>query len=150
MNENENKSENYVNEVIAHEVKSQDVYLDIANKWANMKTSVGMDVTLIMKGCIVTGSIISGKLWAEKQSANLKRTETDEDKQLVRDAIADSIQSLGDSLYASENESSPHSFMHLTNANILSPSGHSLGIKADMRIKLGEVDGFFFGNTKKS
>lgn len=146
----ENESENFENEVIAHEVKSQDAYLNVANKWANMKTSVGMDVTLIMKGCIVTGSIISGKSWAEKQSANFRGANIDDDKQLVRESIADGIQALGDSLYDPDDDSRPHSFMHLTNANIFSPSGHSLGIKADMRIKLGEVDGFFFGNITKS
>ncbi|PYZ94627.1 gas vesicle protein GvpU [Salipaludibacillus keqinensis] len=117
-----------------------DTVLQLLIETANTK-NYSFDITLNVKGTVVTGTVIAAKDYLEKLSKEFSQ----EDE--VEKEINDKLQSAVDALEEEEEPSA--NYVHLEEAKLFSESGKSLPSEGSVlwRGKLNDVDGFFLGKV---
>ncbi|MGC0970151.1 hypothetical protein [Pantoea agglomerans] len=132
----------------------QDADLVFLANLAN-KADVGFEVTLFVKGCIITGKLISGKKYYSALSEKFDSYSPDSYGALVKEYLLEShkIYSATEEEIAidddSEDKDIPLNFMHLENVSLHSGGGAFQQINGGLlRLKIEEVDGYIFGAAK--
>ena len=127
-------------EVLSFKVKDSD--LSFLNGMVN-KLDFGIGITLFVKGCVITGSLISGRKYYSIVSDNLKASGA------VGEALSAYFETKGMDGYTSADPDFeyPNNFLHLENIKIRGGSG-VIGSLSDamLRVKIEEIDGHFIGN----
>lgn len=127
-------------EVLSFKVKDSD--LSFLNGIVN-KADFGIGITLFVKGCVITGSLISGRKYYRIVSDNLKSSG------VVGESLSAYFEVKGRDGYTSPDPDFeyPNNFLHLENIKILGGSGVIRSLSdAMLRVKIEEIDGHFIGN----
>lgn len=142
---------NEVEKVVARKLQDADLiyFTNLANK-----TDVGVDITLFVKGTLLSGTIISGKKYFE---AMHQKFESYGDKSygfLLKDYFSKLLNMYTPGYVDNgegeevENKDIPLNFMHLENVSLQSGGGVFNNINGGLlRLKIEEIDGYIFGST---
>lgn len=133
--------ENEYSEVIAHKTCDNDLLflVGIANK------GISVGVTLLSKGLLISGNLMSGKEYYSSISESFKNNSTNSE---LGSAISTYFLETGEAHYAitDENKEIPLNFLHLKNFSVYRDNGSTIDFSgAFFRLKIEEVDGFFIG-----
>ncbi|GGB35615.1 gas vesicle protein GvpU [Virgibacillus dakarensis] len=111
---------------------------------ASNKYGLSLDITLNLKGLVVTGTTISAKEYFESLS---EKFEGGKD---IAQELSQQLAKAGETAGESNNEGA--NFIHLKNARIYCGDSHSTPSKGKIiwRGKLAEVDGFFLGKIQET
>ncbi|ALC88584.1 gas vesicle protein GvpU [Bacillus sp. FJAT-18017] len=123
---------------MSNQPEPKDTVLELFVQAAN-NHGFNLDITLNVKGAVVTGTIISARDYFESLSGTV------EDGSDVAEKLSDMLSNAGES---AGSESQPEAnYIHLKNANVYVGDSKPTPSKGDIlwRGKLSEVDGFFIG-----
>ncbi|WP_061810582.1 gas vesicle accessory protein GvpU [Rossellomorea vietnamensis] len=111
---------------------------------ASNKHDFSLDITLNVKGAVVTGTLVSAKEYFDSLS------ETFEDGSDIAQKLSEELAKAGESVQ--ENQSSEAHFIHLKNAKVYCGDSKPTPSKGKImwRGKLNEIDGFFLGKISES
>ncbi|UTE77674.1 gas vesicle accessory protein GvpU [Rossellomorea sp. KS-H15a] len=111
---------------------------------ASNKHDFSLDITLNVKGAVVTGTLVSAKEYFDSLS------ETFEDGSDIAQKLSEELAKAGESV--EENQSSEAHFIHLKNAKVYCGDSKPTPSKGKImwRGKLNEIDGFFLGKISES
>ncbi|WP_043930208.1 gas vesicle accessory protein GvpU [Bacillus sp. EB01] len=123
---------------MSNQPETKDTVLELFVQAAN-NHSFNLDITLNVKGAVITGTIISAKEYFESLS------ETVEDGSDVAEKLSEMLSNAAESV-GSESQAEA-SYIHLKNANVYVGDSKPTPSKGDIlwRGKLSEIDGFFIG-----
>lgn len=124
-------------------VASKDNILEFFVKASN-KHDFTLDISLLINGAVVSGTIISAKEYFETLS------ESFEDGNDIAQALSEQLTKAGESI-DSNNDDGAH-FIHLKNTNIYCGDSKPTPSKGKIlwRGKLNEIDSFFLGKISES
>lgn len=122
---------------------SKDSILEFFVKASN-KHDFSLDITLLVNGAVVTGTIVSAKEYFETLS------ESFEDGNDIAKALSEQLTKAGESVDSNTDEEAH--FIHLKNTHIYCGDSKPTPSKGKIlwRGKLSEVDSFFLGKISES
>lgn len=128
---------------MSNESTSKDSILEFVVEASN-KHGFSLDITLNLKGSLVTGTTISAKDYFETLSEKF------EDGKDVAQQLSDQLAKAGEA--AEENQGKGASFIHLKNTRIYCGDSKPTPSTGEIlwRGKLDEIDGFFLGKISES
>lgn len=134
----------------AAQIPQRDWFLDTLVDLANRLGS-GMGVTLNIKGTVIHGNLISGKLYFEELAKQVEPNPPDDPNQvIIADAFRGLISKMGEDVYSFDKEDEdrpPPNFIHLKDARILTGNGLIPSNEGVLwRGRLTSVDGVVFGD----
>jgi hypothetical protein len=111
---------------------------------ASNKHDFSLDITLNVKGAVITGTLVSAKEYFDSLS------ETFEDGSEVAQKLSEELAKAGESV--DENQSVEAHFIHLKNTKVYCGDSKPTPSKGKImwRGKISEVDGFFLGKIAES
>ncbi|MGD6960025.1 gas vesicle accessory protein GvpU [Rossellomorea aquimaris] len=111
---------------------------------ASNKHDFSLDITLNVKGAVITGTLVSAKEYFDSLS------ETFEDGSEVAQKLSEELAKVGESV--DENQSAEAHFIHLKNTKVYCGDSKPTPSKGKImwRGKISEVDGFFLGKIAES
>jgi hypothetical protein len=111
---------------------------------ASNKHDFSLDITLNVKGAVITGTLVSAKEYFDSLS------ETFEDGSEVAQKLSEELAKAGESV--DENQSAEAYFIHLKNTKVYCGDSKPTPSKGKImwRGKISEVDGFFLGKIAES
>ncbi|TMU83941.1 gas vesicle protein GvpU [Bacillus sp. BHET2] len=111
---------------------------------ATNKHDFSLDITLNIKGAVITGTLVSAKEYFDSLS------ETFEDGSDVAQKLSEELAKAGESVDA--NQSDEAHFIHLKNTKVYCGDSKPTPSKGKImwRGKISEVDGFFLGKIAES
>jgi hypothetical protein len=111
---------------------------------ASNKHDFSLDITLNVKGAVITGTLVSAKEYFDSLS------ETFEDGSDVAQKLSEELARAGESV--EENQSTEAHFIHLKNTKVYCGDSKPTPSKGKImwRGKISEVDGFFLGKIAES
>lgn len=111
---------------------------------ASNKHDFSLDITLNVKGAVVTGTLVSAKEYFDSLS------ETFEDGSDIAQKLSEELAKAGESVQ--ESQSPEAHFIHLKNAKVYCGDSKPTPSKGKImwRGKLNEIDGFFLGKISES
>ncbi|KAA0566023.1 gas vesicle protein GvpU [Bacillus sp. CH30_1T] len=111
---------------------------------ASNKHDFSLDITLNVKGAVITGTLVSAKEYFHSLS------ETFEDGSEVAQKLSEELAKAGESV--DENQSAESHFIHLKNTKVYCGDSKPTPSKGKImwRGKISEVDGFFLGKIAES
>ncbi|WP_409293694.1 gas vesicle accessory protein GvpU [Peribacillus sp. SCS-26] len=121
---------------------TKDSILEFLVQAAN-KHDFELDITLNVKGAVITGTMISAKEYFSSLS------ETFEDGNEIAQAISEQMAQAGES---SQNDNSEANFIHMKESKVYCGDSKPTPSKGKIlwRGKLAEIDGFFLGKIYDS
>lgn len=107
------------------------------------KHDFSLDITLNLKGAVVTGTMMSAREYFDELS------ETFEDGSEVAQKLSEQLAKAGESVEANENAEAH--FIHLKNTKVYCGDSKATPSKGKIlwRGKLSEIDGFFLGKISE-
>lgn len=132
------KSEINLQSVVSHKIRDNDLVLLV--RMANIGVEIG--ITLLSKGIMISGLLVSGKSYYEdcvKKLSAVGRTGED---------ISVYFSETKELYEPSDDKEVPLNFLHLKDAVILTGQNRTSYNTAIFRIKIEEIDGFFIGNVQ--
>ncbi|KPL58204.1 gas vesicle accessory protein GvpU [Rossellomorea vietnamensis] len=111
---------------------------------ASNKHDFSLDITLNVKGAVITGTLVSAKEYFDSLS------ETFEDGSEVAQKLSEELAKAGESV--EEGQSAEAHFIHLKNTKVYCGDSKPTPSKGKImwRGKISEVDGFFLGKIAES
>jgi hypothetical protein len=111
---------------------------------ASNKHDFSLDITLNVKGAVITGTLVSAKEYFDSLS------ETFEDGSEVAQKLSEELAKAGESV--DENQSAEAHFIHLKNTKVYCGDSKPTPSKGKImwRGKISEIDGFFLGKIAES
>ncbi len=111
---------------------------------ASNKHDFSLDITLNVKGAVITGTMVSAKEYFNELS------ETFEDGSDVAQKLSDELAKAGEAV--EENTSADAHFIHLKNTKVYCGDSKATPSKGKIlwRGKLSEIDGFFLGKISEA
>ncbi|MFC7786579.1 MULTISPECIES: gas vesicle accessory protein GvpU [unclassified Rossellomorea] len=111
---------------------------------ASNKHDFSLDITLNVKGAVITGTLVSAKEYFDSLS------ETFEDGSEVAQKLSEELARAGESV--DENQNAEAHFIHLKNTKVYCGDSKPTPSKGKImwRGKLSEIDGFFLGKISES
>ncbi|MDM3548139.1 MULTISPECIES: hypothetical protein [Serratia] len=126
-------------------VKVRDETLTFLCKMANL--NIGVGITLLIKGTVLTGTLISGDKYFKAIAEKFNALGSGEVASLVSNFFED----FGRETYSIVEgvEPPPTNFLHLANVEIVNGNGQMIGMSDGLlRVKIEEIDGSMLGQLK--
>ncbi|BEN39455.1 hypothetical protein PTR23_03270 [Serratia nevei] len=126
-------------------VKVRDEALTFLCKMANL--DIGVGVTILIKGTVLTGTLISGDKYFKVITEKFKALGSGE----VASLISNFFEDFGRETYSIvEGEiPPPTNFLHLADVEIVNGNGRMIGMSDGLlRLKIEEIDGSMIGQLK--
>ncbi|WON78434.1 hypothetical protein [Serratia sp. UGAL515B_01] len=133
------ENEEKLQEVLAHTIRDNSlVYLV---KCANL--GVGVGVTLIVEGQLISGNLVSGEIYAKDSAQKLRNVNVDES---IKNTMASFFDSLAADYQPTEGHLAPLNFLHLQNpAYLRGDGGWTTNPGSILRVNIAKVSGFHLG-----
>ncbi|BET97283.1 hypothetical protein [Xenorhabdus taiwanensis] len=128
-----------IDKAFTHDFKPKDIYLTTAAYIA--ENGFEVNVTLFLNGIIVSGVLISNKRYSSLLAGKIYKASNQEAGQAFLDVMLD----IRDCINERDKEINEIEYLYLSDVEITNSNGNKLKTDSEMRIKLGEVNGFIFG-----